>query len=172
MSTMSLSRDQEMRMQASGRVYQQRYDDALQPWDIRAPAPVLGQPIEEYRCKLARLAKHQLPEDHQLRKIQYRRQRVASPWFPDEGASGDAAVGIFFAQHCPGYITEASRGFMHTFLQMKAREAYPIYNEIVGHIREAMVVNGTSDRHEIQAWCVAAEPRVFDIQTKIGQLMK
>jgi hypothetical protein len=77
MSTMSLSRDQAMRMQASARVYQERYDTALQPWDIRAPAPVLGQPIEEYRWKLARLAKHQLPEDHQLRKIQYRRLDTA-----------------------------------------------------------------------------------------------
>jgi hypothetical protein len=77
MATMSLSRDQAMRMQASARIYQQRYDDALQPWDIRAPAPVLGEPITEYRWKLARLAKHQLPEDHQLRKIQYRRLDTA-----------------------------------------------------------------------------------------------
>jgi hypothetical protein len=65
--------DQTMRMQASARVYQQRYDDALQPWDLRAPAPVLGEDINAYRAKLAILAKHQLPENHQLRKIQYRR---------------------------------------------------------------------------------------------------
>jgi hypothetical protein len=65
--------DQTMRMQASARVYQQRYDDALQPWDLRAPAPVLGEDIAEYRAKLAILAKHQLPPDHQLRKVQYRR---------------------------------------------------------------------------------------------------
>jgi hypothetical protein len=73
----TMTDDQRMRMQASARVYQQRYDDALQPWDMRAPAPVLGQPIEEYRWKLAKLAKHQLPEDHQLRKIQYRRLDTA-----------------------------------------------------------------------------------------------
>jgi hypothetical protein len=72
MATMSLSRDQALRMQASARVYQQRYDDALQPWDLRAPAPVLGEPITDYRARLAILAKKQLPEDHQLRKITYR----------------------------------------------------------------------------------------------------
>jgi hypothetical protein len=77
MATMDLTRDQALRMQASARVYQERYDSALQPWDLRAPAPVLGQPIEEYRWKLARLAKHQLPEDHELRKIQYRRLDTA-----------------------------------------------------------------------------------------------
>jgi hypothetical protein len=65
--------DQTMRLQAAARVYQQRYDDALQPWAVRAPAPVLGEDINEYRAKLAILAKHQLPPDHQLRKVQYRR---------------------------------------------------------------------------------------------------
>jgi hypothetical protein len=65
--------DQTMRLQAAARVYQQRYDDALSPWDLRAPAPVLGEDIAEYRAKLAILAKHQLPPDHQLRKVQYRR---------------------------------------------------------------------------------------------------
>jgi hypothetical protein len=65
--------DQTMRLQAAARVYQQRYDDALQPWDLRAPAPTLGEDIAEYRAKLAILAKHQLPPDHQLRKVQYRR---------------------------------------------------------------------------------------------------
>ena len=65
--------DQTMRLQASARVYQQRYDDALQPWDLRAPAPVVGEDIAEYRAKLAILAKHQLPPSHELRKVQYRR---------------------------------------------------------------------------------------------------
>jgi hypothetical protein len=73
MATMALSYDQAMRMQASARVYQQRYDYALAPWDLRAPAPTLGEPITEYRAKLAILAKKQLPEDHEMRKIQYRR---------------------------------------------------------------------------------------------------
>jgi hypothetical protein len=77
MATMSLSHDQAMRMQASARVYQQRYDDALQSWNLRAPAPVLGEPISEYRAKLAILAKKQLPEDHEMRKVQYRRLDTA-----------------------------------------------------------------------------------------------
>jgi hypothetical protein len=62
-----------MRVQSSARVYQQRYDDALAPWDMRAPGPTLGEDITEYRCKLAILAKKQLPEGHQLRKVSYRR---------------------------------------------------------------------------------------------------
>jgi hypothetical protein len=70
---MSLSHDQLMRMQAAGRVYQLRYDDALSPWDMRAPGPTLGEDITEYRAKLAILAKKQLPEGHEMRKVQYRR---------------------------------------------------------------------------------------------------
>jgi hypothetical protein len=62
-----------MRMQSAGRVYQQRYDEALSPWDLRAPGPVLGEDITEYRAKLAILAKKQLPPDHELRKVSYRR---------------------------------------------------------------------------------------------------
>jgi hypothetical protein len=77
MATMSLSYDQAMRMQASARVYQQRYDDALAPWDVRAPGPTLGEDITEYRAKLAILAKKQLPPDHQMRKVQYRRLDTA-----------------------------------------------------------------------------------------------
>ena len=37
-----MSREELMQVQASARVYQERADNALQPWDIRAPAPVLG----------------------------------------------------------------------------------------------------------------------------------
>jgi hypothetical protein len=77
MATLSLSYDQAMRMQASARVYQKRYDDALSPWDVRAPAPILGEDITEYRARLAILAKKQLPEDHQMRKVQYRRLDTA-----------------------------------------------------------------------------------------------
>jgi hypothetical protein len=66
-----MSHDQMLRAQNSARVYQQRYDDSLAPWNMRAPAPVLGQDVSEYRWKLARLAKKQLPEDHEYRQIQY-----------------------------------------------------------------------------------------------------
>ena len=73
MATMSLTRDQALRMQASARVYQERFDNALQPWDMRAPAPVLGEDITEYRQRLAIFAKKQLPVEHELRKVTYRR---------------------------------------------------------------------------------------------------
>jgi hypothetical protein len=33
----------------------------------------LGEDVNEYRAKLAILAKHQLPPDHELRRVQYRR---------------------------------------------------------------------------------------------------
>jgi hypothetical protein len=69
----NMSYDQLMRMQASSRVYQERADNALQPWDQRAPAPTLGQDIASYRRDLAVKLKKQLPEGHELRKVQYRR---------------------------------------------------------------------------------------------------
>jgi hypothetical protein len=67
-----MSHEQMLRAQNSARVYQQRYDDSLAPWNMRAPAMVLGEDVSTYRWKLARLAKKQLPEDHQLRQVQYR----------------------------------------------------------------------------------------------------
>jgi hypothetical protein len=71
--TASMTREQLLQLQASGRVYQERADNALQPWDIRAPAPVLGEDVAKDRRDLAVKLKKQLPEDHQLRKVQYRR---------------------------------------------------------------------------------------------------
>jgi hypothetical protein len=67
-----MTRDQLMQMQARARVYQERADDALSPWDLRAPAPVLGQDIDSYRRELDVKLKKQLPEDHKLRQVQYR----------------------------------------------------------------------------------------------------
>ena len=68
-----MSREELMQVQSAARIYQERADTALSSWDIRAPAPVLGQPIEKYRRDLAVMLKHQLPEDHKLRKVGYRR---------------------------------------------------------------------------------------------------
>jgi hypothetical protein len=68
----NMTREQLMQMQASGRVYQERYDNALQPWDIRAPAPVIGQDIDAYRRDTLVKIKKQLPEGHELRKVQIR----------------------------------------------------------------------------------------------------
>jgi hypothetical protein len=36
-------------------------------------------------------------------------QRVVEAWLPDELPGGDAAVGMFFAGNCPGYLTPAAR---------------------------------------------------------------
>ena len=36
-----------MQMQASGRIFQERADNSLQPWGLRAPHPVIG---EDNRC--------------------------------------------------------------------------------------------------------------------------
>ena len=68
-----MSRDELLQMQASARIYQERADNALQPWDLRAPHPVLGEDIGKYRRDLAVKLKRQLPESHKLRQVQYRR---------------------------------------------------------------------------------------------------
>ena len=69
---MPYTREQLLQMQASGRVYQERYDQAFQPWDQRAPSPVIGEDIADYRRKLAIQAKRLLPEGHELRAVQFR----------------------------------------------------------------------------------------------------
>jgi hypothetical protein len=68
-----MSREELMRMQNSARVFQERADNVLQPWDIRAPAPVLGEDPAKYRRDLAVKLKKQLPDEHELRQVQYRR---------------------------------------------------------------------------------------------------
>jgi hypothetical protein len=67
-----MNREQLLRAQASARIFQERADNALQLWNMRAPAPVLGQDVREYRRDLAVKLKKQLPENHKLRKVQYR----------------------------------------------------------------------------------------------------
>jgi hypothetical protein len=68
-----MTRDELLQVQASARVYQERADNALAPWDIRAPGPVLGEDINKYRRDLAVKLKRMLPEGHKLRQVQYRR---------------------------------------------------------------------------------------------------
>ena len=67
-----MTRDELLQVQASAA------DNALQPWDVRAPAPVLGQDIAKYRRDLAVKLKRLLPENHELRKVQYRRMDDAT----------------------------------------------------------------------------------------------
>jgi hypothetical protein len=72
---MGMTREQILQMQASGRVYQEQFDNAFQPWGVRAGAPVLGEEIENYRRIQLIKAKNLLPEGHELRKIQIRQLR-------------------------------------------------------------------------------------------------
>ena len=64
------SRENLMEVQHAARRYQARVDSALEPWGIRTPGPVLAQPVSDYRRSLLAQAKKQLPEDHQLRRVQ------------------------------------------------------------------------------------------------------
>jgi hypothetical protein len=99
-------------------------------------------------------------------------RRSAEPWLPAESPGGDAAIGIFFAQNCPGYLTPAARQTIHTFSQFRAREATQPYNELRVRIVEGARGNGTSMQKELHEWCMAAEPRVDAIQDKLGQMLK
>jgi hypothetical protein len=65
-----LNHEQQMQEQSAARIYQERYDMALQPWGRRAPEPVLGESIDKYRRKTLIKMKRQLPDDHKLRKVQ------------------------------------------------------------------------------------------------------
>jgi hypothetical protein len=67
-----MSREQLLRMQASGRVYQERADAVLEPWDVRARSPILGEDIAKYRRDLAVQLKRLLPDGHEFKKVQYR----------------------------------------------------------------------------------------------------
>jgi hypothetical protein len=88
MGTVTLNREQLMQVQNSARIFQERADNALQPWGLRAPHPVIGEDISPYRRKLLILAKNQLPDDHPLRRIQISQLRddalaVLEPQFYD-----------------------------------------------------------------------------------------
>jgi hypothetical protein len=61
--------DQLLQMRASGRIYQERYHNALSPWTERAPAPVLGQSIDDYRRDTLVKIKKLLPRGRKLRKV-------------------------------------------------------------------------------------------------------
>ena len=70
---MPMTREQLMQVQNSARVYQERYDNAFQPWDLRARSPVIGENAGDYRRDLAIMAKKQLSENDDYRQIQYRK---------------------------------------------------------------------------------------------------
>jgi hypothetical protein len=66
------SRENLMALQATARAYQARADASLDTWGIRAPGPVAGESLDDYRRNLLILAKKRLPEDHELRRITVR----------------------------------------------------------------------------------------------------
>jgi hypothetical protein len=69
---MPMNREQLLQAHASARVYQARYDEAFAPWGMRAPEPVVGEPVDDYRRKLAVKAKKLLPDGNELRPVQFR----------------------------------------------------------------------------------------------------
>jgi hypothetical protein len=72
---MGTTREQILQQHAAGRVFQERYDSALEPWGVRARAPTLGEDIANYRRDELVRIKKLLPNDHELRKVQIRQLR-------------------------------------------------------------------------------------------------
>jgi hypothetical protein len=66
------SREHLMQRQAVARNLQKVCDDSLQPWGIRAPAPVAGEPLDDYRRRLLIEAQKRLPESDQWRRSRVR----------------------------------------------------------------------------------------------------
>jgi hypothetical protein len=95
-----------------------------------------------------------------------------APYLPPESLGGDSAVGIFFTQNCPGYLTEAARQHIYMVSQLNAREAWSHFDDIKSNILEAAKANQTSLQRELYKWCIAAEPRIFAIQQKLDQVLK
>jgi hypothetical protein len=99
-------------------------------------------------------------------------KRVAEPWLPPDNPGGEAAVGIFFAVNCPGFITDDARQLIYAVSRMRAREAWQPYNDIKTKIAEATKANRTSVAQEFYQWCIAAEPRIAAIEDKLGRARK
>jgi hypothetical protein len=69
---MEEERQHALRVQRSLRAIQERADNALEPWGMRAPAPTLGVDPDQYRRDLLIQAKRLIPGDNELRHIQVR----------------------------------------------------------------------------------------------------
>ena len=69
----TLTVDQQKYQQSSARLYQEKFDRALEPWGRRAPGPVLGESVDHYRRETLVQMKRLLPDTHELRNIQVRR---------------------------------------------------------------------------------------------------
>jgi hypothetical protein len=62
-----MSYDQLQRMQSSARIFQERYQQAVDPWDRQIKGPMLGQSVDDYRKETLVQMKKLLPPDHKLR---------------------------------------------------------------------------------------------------------
>jgi hypothetical protein len=69
-------------------------DEALQPWNRRAPPPRIDESRHEYRCRLARIAARYLPPDHELKnaRLDECEPSVARIFFPKIMAEVKSAV--------------------------------------------------------------------------------
>jgi hypothetical protein len=64
-----LERDQLARVQANTTEFQARVDDALAPYNVRAPSPVAGENETGYSRRLIQIAQERLPSTHPLYKV-------------------------------------------------------------------------------------------------------
>jgi hypothetical protein len=58
----ALCREHLLDVQAKSREYQARADDALSTWNIRAPAFIAGESLDDYRWRLVKEVQKRLPE--------------------------------------------------------------------------------------------------------------
>jgi hypothetical protein len=63
------SREHMLDVQAVQRECQRRADDALQTWGERAPAPIAGESVDEYRLRLANIVQERLPAGDEYRHL-------------------------------------------------------------------------------------------------------
>jgi hypothetical protein len=69
---MHLTPEQLTRQQQSARYYQRLYDDTLAKVGQRAPAPILGQSVNDYRREQLRNMKKQWLQNHDLYRVNMR----------------------------------------------------------------------------------------------------
>ena len=57
----------------AARKFQEYYDEELRDIGVRAPQPILGEPVNHYRKEFLRTLKRTfLPQNHDLYKVNYR----------------------------------------------------------------------------------------------------
>ena len=96
---MEEERQHALRVQRSLRAIQERADNALEPWGLRARGPTLGENPDAYRRDLLIQAKKLLPGSNELRHVQVRQlPRDALSNFEDQ---------IYPAAHATAYSADS-----------------------------------------------------------------